>query len=71
MTNTHSPTNPGVLERVDRLYEFEREPVSKDKLETAQHFAAMFAGEHVAGTEIVIAGYGSSPRVWGTRGRSG
>jgi hypothetical protein len=43
-----------LIERVDKLYEFEREPVSEDKLERAKHFAAVFAGEHVAGTEFVI-----------------
>lgn len=44
----------GILERVDRLYEFEREPVTEDRFESAHHFAAVFAGEHVAGTEFVI-----------------
>ena len=34
--------------------EFEREPVSPEKLEPARHFAASYAGEHVAGTEFVI-----------------
>ncbi|MEZ6062298.1 MAG: hypothetical protein R3C19_18305 [Planctomycetaceae bacterium] len=43
-----------LTERVDKLYEFEREPVSEDKLESGKHFAALFAGEHVAGTEFVI-----------------
>jgi NCS1 family nucleobase:cation symporter-1 len=40
--------------RVDFLYEFEREPVSKDKLQPGRHFATLFAGEHIAGTEFVI-----------------
>ena len=44
-----------LTERVDNLYEFEQEPVSEDKLESGKHFAAVFAGEHVAGTEFVIA----------------
>lgn len=34
--------------------EFEREPVSPERLEPARHFAASYAGEHVAGTEFVI-----------------
>jgi len=38
----------------DKLYEFEREPVSRERLEPGRHFAAVFAGEHVAGTEFVI-----------------
>jgi NCS1 family nucleobase:cation symporter-1 len=43
-----------VFERFDKLYEFDREPVSPDRLEPGRHFAAVFAGEHVAGTEFVI-----------------
>ena len=43
-----------LTDRVDTLYEFEREAVSEDKLESGRHFAAVFAGEHVAGTEFVI-----------------
>ena len=30
--------------------EFEREPVKPEQLEPARHFAASYAGEHVAGT---------------------
>lgn len=51
-----------LTERVDKLYEFEREPVSEDKLESPKHFAALFAGEHVAGTEFVI---GAAFVAWG------
>jgi NCS1 family nucleobase:cation symporter-1 len=36
------------------VQEFEREPVSPERLEPARHFAASYAGEHVAGTEFVI-----------------
>ncbi len=43
-----------LTERLDALYEFDREPVSKDKLQGAGNFIGMFAGEHVAGTEFVI-----------------
>jgi len=48
--------------KLDKLYEFEREPVSADKLEPGRHFAGLFAGEHVAGTEFVI---GALFVVWG------
>ena len=34
--------------------EFEREPVTPEKLQPARYFAASYAGEHVAGTEFVI-----------------
>ncbi len=58
-------------ERLDSLYEFEREPVTPDKLHDGRYFAAMFAGEHVAGTEFVIGalfakwGASASDLVWG------
>jgi len=54
MTNPDGAADTGILDRVDRLYEFEREPVSADRFESPRHFAAVFAGEHVAGTEFVI-----------------
>ena len=34
--------------------EFAREPVTPQRLQPARHFAANYAGEHVAGTEFVI-----------------
>ncbi|MBN2246015.1 MAG: nucleoside transporter [Candidatus Aminicenantes bacterium] len=40
--------------RLDHLYEYEREPVSQDKLQPGRYFATLFAGEHIAGTEFVI-----------------
>ncbi|MFP4500131.1 MAG: purine-cytosine permease family protein [Candidatus Hydrogenedentota bacterium] len=43
-----------VLHAADQLYEFEREPVTPDKLQPGRYFAGLFAGEHVAGTEFVI-----------------
>src|SRR2546425_8554711 len=43
-----------VVERFDKLYEFDREPVPQQKLQSGWHFAGVFAGEHVAGTEFVI-----------------
>ena len=43
-----------VVQRLDNLYEFERAPVTPDKLEPGSYFAGLFAGEHVAATEFVI-----------------
>ena len=42
------------IEVLDKLYEFEREPVTENKLQPGRYFAASFAGEHIAGTEFVI-----------------
>jgi len=50
------------IKGLDLLYEFEREPVSQNKLQPGKHFAGVFAGEHVAGTEFVI---GALFVVWG------
>ena len=50
--NTQSKTS--ITERLDALYEFDREPVSKFKLQGIGKFVGMYAGEHVAGTEFVI-----------------
>ncbi|HEO69680.1 MAG TPA: nucleoside transporter, partial [Candidatus Hydrogenedentes bacterium] len=54
----------GALAAMDKLYEFEREPVSEDRLQPGRYFAGLFAGEHVAGTEFVIGamfvGWGAS-----------
>jgi len=57
--------------RLDKLYEFEREPISADKLHSGRYFAGMFAGEHVAATEFVIGalfvqwGAGARDLIWG------
>src|SRR5512136_2576797 len=52
---------PGRLARItsamDRLYEFDREPVTPDKLQSGARFAGLFAGEHVAATEFVIGAF--------------
>lgn len=49
------PAAPSSLvERLDALYEYDREPVSPKKLHGKKTFIAMFAGEHVAGTEFVL-----------------
>jgi cytosine permease len=42
---------------MDRLYEYDREPVSPDKLQSGGKFAGLFAGEHVAATEFVIGAF--------------
>jgi len=42
---------------MDKLYEFDREPVSLDKLQSGGKFAGLFAGEHVAATEFVIGAF--------------
>lgn len=43
-----------VTSKLDSLYEFDREPVSSNKLQGIGNFLGMYAGEHVAGTEFVI-----------------
>jgi len=43
-----------ISEQLDALYEFDREPVTQDKLQSGWNFAALFMGEHIAGTEFVI-----------------
>lgn len=42
------------IQRLDGLYEFDREPVSKNSLQGATNFMGFYAGEHVAGTEFII-----------------
>lgn len=44
----------GLVERLDQMYEFDREPVSRAKLHGVWSFIGMYAGEHIAGTEFVI-----------------
>jgi len=51
-----------VFQRLDQLNEFDREPVSEDKLCGGGYFAGSFSGEHVAATEFVI---GASFVMWG------
>ncbi len=48
------PQTSTFTDRLDALYEFDREPVSLDKLQGTANFAGIYAGEHVAGTEFVI-----------------
>ncbi|MHC4178858.1 MAG: purine-cytosine permease family protein, partial [Planctomycetota bacterium] len=47
-------TERGILNRLDELNEFDRQPVTEDKLYGGAYFAASYAGEHVAATEFVI-----------------
>jgi purine-cytosine permease-like protein len=46
-----------IASQTDRLYEFDREPVTLDKLQSGGKFAGLFAGEHVAATEFVIGAF--------------
>ena len=43
-----------LVDRLDAINEYDREPVSEDKLQGAGNFAGLYSGEHVAGTEFVI-----------------
>jgi NCS1 family nucleobase:cation symporter-1 len=43
-----------LFERLDKLNEFERQPVGEKSLQSGLYFAGAFAGEHVAATEFVI-----------------
>ena len=53
-----------MIEILDKTYEFDREPISEDRLHRGGHFAGLFAGEHVAATEFVIGALFVS---WGAR----
>ena len=51
------------IKGMDKLYEFEREPVSEDKLQPAKHFAGIFAGGDIAtGAATVISAMGAGKR---------
>ena len=52
--NLNMATTSSISKRLDSLYEFDREPVTKNKLQGIGNFLGMYAGEHVAGTEFVI-----------------
>lgn len=54
MSTQPTPAPQTLVERLDALNEFEREPVSEKKLHGGKTFIAMFASEHVAGTEFVL-----------------
>jgi len=53
-----------LIKQLDKLNEFEREPISQEHLQPGRYFAGTFAGEHVAGTEFVI---GATFVAWGVR----
>jgi cytosine permease len=53
MTTAFKPSLEAA-KRLDKLYEFDREPVSEDRLLGPGYFAGSFSGEHVAATEFVI-----------------
>ncbi len=55
-------TESTTIAALDKLYEFDREPVSDDRLQPGRYFAGAYAGEHTAGTEFVI---GASFVMWG------
>lgn len=46
-----------IISQMDRLYEYDREPVAESKLQSSGRFAGLFAGEHVAATEFVIGAF--------------
>lgn len=63
-TTDQQPAKQSIFARLDKLNEFERQPVTPDKLQSGRYFAGLFSGEHVAATEFVI---GALFVVWGAR----
>jgi cytosine permease len=53
MTQPAAPRST-LVDRLDALYEYDREPVTEKDLHGWKIFWATFAGEHIAGTEFVI-----------------
>lgn len=51
MESDHEST---LIERLDALYEYDREPVDTSKLYGWSTFIAMFSSEHIAGTEFIL-----------------
>jgi purine-cytosine permease-like protein len=49
-----SQKGKSVVETLDALNEFDREPVPENKLHGTANFIGLFSGEHIAGTEYVI-----------------
>ncbi|MFK7843792.1 MAG: cytosine permease [Rhodothermales bacterium] len=60
-----------LIDRLDAINEYDREPVTKDGLQGPGNFAGLYAGEHVAGTEFVIGplfvahGVAAGDLIWG------
>jgi cytosine permease len=52
-----STTLSGIVSRMDKLYEYDREEVKPQSLHSGARFAGVFAGEHVAATEFVIGAF--------------
>ena len=46
-----------LMSQLDRLYEYDREPVVPGQFKPGRQFAGLLAGEHVAGTEFVIGAF--------------
>ncbi len=53
-TTPHTAAGASLVDRLDALYEYDREPVTQKDLHGWKIFWATFAGEHIAGTEFVI-----------------
>jgi cytosine permease len=49
-----TPNKSTLVERLDALYEYDREPVNENKLYGWRTFIAMFSSEHISGTEFVL-----------------
>lgn len=47
-------STPSLVQRLDALYEYDREPVTERNIHGWKVFWATFAGEHIAGTEFVL-----------------
>jgi cytosine permease len=52
--STPTKASGGLIQRLDALYEYDREPVTPKDYHGWKIFWATFAGEHIAGTEFVI-----------------
>jgi cytosine permease len=46
-----------LMSQLDKLYEYDREPVVPAQFKPGSQFAGLLAGEHVAGTEFVIGAF--------------
>ncbi len=63
--------NQTIVDRLDAINEYDREPVTEEGLQGAGNFAGLYAGEHVAGTEFVIGplfvahGVAAGDLIWG------
>jgi NCS1 family nucleobase:cation symporter-1 len=49
-----SQSSTSIVNKLDMMYEFDREPITENRLHGGRYFAGLFAGEHVAATEFVI-----------------